>query len=106
MNVNSNKIFKKHLLLEALTGKCKFLPYDIDPIENPDKLIEQLSKPESLSRQEANYVFVWSDKPGEKSYIKPIIEYIDSVIDKIRVYVRWKSSGNNHNVALSIEIKK
>ena len=106
VNVNSNKIFKKHLLLEALTGKCKFLPYDIDPIENPDKLIEQLSKPESLSRQEANYVFVWSDKPGEKSYIKPITEYIDSVIDKIRVYVRWKSSGNNHNVALSIGINK
>ena len=103
-NVDSNKILKKYLLLESMTGKCKFLPYNIDPIENPDKLIEQLSKPESLSRQEPNYVFVWADKPGEKSYIRPIREFIDLVIDKADIYLRWKPSGINHNVSLTIGI--
>ena len=104
-NVNSNKILKKYLILEALTGKCKFLPYNIDPIENPQELVDQLSKTECLSLQEANYVFVWADKPGEKSYIKQIRDYVDSSIDKARVYVRWKSSGKNHNVSLIIETK-
>lgn len=104
-NVISNKIFKKHLLFEALTGKCKFLPCNIDTVENPDKLIEQLSKPESLSIQEPNYIFIWSLDNRNESYIKSIGEYIDSSIDKERIYARWKQSGDNHNVALTVEIK-
>lgn len=104
-NVNSNKILKKHLILEALTGKCKFLPDDIDPLTNPEALVNKLSETESLSQQEANHIFVWSLDNQEESYIKSIGDYVDTSIDKARVYVRWKSSGNNHNVSLIVEIK-
>ena len=104
-NVNSNKILKKHLILEALTGKCKFMPYGIDPSVDQEALVDKLSETESLSRQEANHIFVWSLDNKEDSYVKSIRDYVDSSIDKARVYVRWKSSGQNHNVSLVIEIK-
>ena len=41
----------------------------------------------------------------KESYIKSIKDYVDSSIDKERIYARWKQSGDNHNVALTVEIK-
>ena len=105
-NVNNNNVLKKYLLLEAMSGKCKFLPNDIDPSTNTKELVNRLSTIDSLSLQEPNYVFTWSLDSVNKPYCKPIREYVDSVIDKTRIYLRWKSSGRNHNVAMTIEIKK
>lgn len=105
-NVNSNSVLKKHILLEAMTGKCKFMPYDIDPYSDTQELVSKLSTTSSLSLQEPDYVFTWSLNSKDGTYIKPVTEYVDSIVDKTRIYLRWKSSGQNHYVSMTTEIRK
>ena len=105
-NVNSNNTLKKHIMFEAMTGKCKFIPYDIDPYSDTQELVSKLSTTNSLSLQEPDYVFTWSLNSTDDTYIKPVTEYVDSIADKARIYLRWKSSGQNHYVSMTTEIRK
>lgn len=83
--VNKYPDFKKAIVRESATGEFKF---------------------GKNSPATANYVLLWDiDKPDETTFMK-MDDYIDEICTKqLKIYVNFKSAGNNSWSALRIESK-